>query len=357
MEIVLSRRGGVPVRDQLVAQLELRILSGQLAPGQRLPSVRALARRLEIHPNTVSAAYQDLEAAGRVLLRKGSGVFVRAGGPTALPEAGSLDGMIRLALHAAFRKGYSGVHIRAAVERWLRAVPPERVVVVDPSREMAELLACELRLSIPVGHVAHCSLEDLGRDPGLLAGALALCLPYHVESITRLCPDAAVEVVNLEIQPADRAAILDLPTGSVALVVTHSPTVVPFASILLRSLRGDEVLVEARLLSAVREWTRLLPAADLVFADALAAEAVKRQKPRRFREVRILNDQVVTRLREALTVVVPLAQDPPGAGARMTFARPHPPRDPVASAPHMDETAIVAAPSLSVRPMRRPRVP
>src|SRR6185436_8495738 len=100
-----------------------------------------------------------------------------------------------------------------------------------------------------------------------------------------------VEVVNLEIQPADRAAILDLPAGAMALVVTHSPTVVPFASILLRSLRGDEVLVEARLSSAVREWSRLLPAADLVFADALAAPAVKRHKPRRFREVRILNDQ------------------------------------------------------------------
>jgi GntR family transcriptional regulator len=315
MEMVLSRRGGVPVRDQLVAQLELKILSGHLAPGQRLPSVRALARRLEIHPNTVSAAYQDLEAAGRVQLRKGSGVFVRAGGPTALPDAGSLDGMIRLALHAAFRKGYSGVQIRAAVERWLRAVPPERVVVVDPSREMAELLAHELRLAIP-GHVSHCSLEDLGRDRGLLSGALALCLPYHVEAITRVCPDAAVEVVNLEIQPADRAAILALPTGSVALIVTHSPTVVPFASILLRSLRGDEVLVEARLLAKVREWTRLLSAADLVFADALSAEAVKRQKPRRFREVRILNDQVVTRLREALTVVVPLAEGPARAGAR-----------------------------------------
>jgi DNA-binding transcriptional regulator YhcF (GntR family) len=308
MEIVLSRRGGVPVRDQLVAQLELKILSGQLAPAQRLPSVRALARRLEIHPNTVSAAYQDLEAAGRVRLRKGSGVFVRAGGPTAVPDAGSLDGMIRLALHAAFRKGYSGVHIRAAVERWLRAVPPERVVVVDSSREMAELLAHELRLAIPVSHVAHCSLEDLGREPGLLAGALALCLPYHVLSIAQVCPDAAVEVVNLEVQPADRAAILDLPAGAVVLVVTHSPRVVQFASILLRSLRGDEVLVEAHLLSAVREWGRLLPAADLVFADVLSAESVKRLKPRRLREVRILNDQVVTRLRDALTVVVPFVE-------------------------------------------------
>ena len=62
MDIFVNRRGGVPVRDQLVTQLELKILGGDLARGQRLPSVRALARRLKVHHNTVSAAYQDLLA-------------------------------------------------------------------------------------------------------------------------------------------------------------------------------------------------------------------------------------------------------------------------------------------------------
>lgn len=305
LDIVLSRRGGVSVRDQLVTQLELKILSGHLGPGQRLPSVRALARRLDIHPNTVSAAYQDLESSGRVLLKKGSGVFVRAGGPTAVPEAKSLDGMIRLALHAAFRRGHSGSQIRAAVERWLRAVPPDRVVVIDPAPEMAELVAAELRESLAVAKVAHAALDDLGRNPGALTGALALCLPYHVDAVTRLVPDAAVEILNLEVQSADREAILRLPPGSVVLVVTHSPTVIPFASVFLRSLRGDEILVEARLAKATKEWRRLLPAADLVFADVVAAPAVRRHKPRRFREVRILNGPVVARLKEALNFVVP----------------------------------------------------
>ena len=46
MDIVLNRKGGVPLHDQLLAQLELRILGGSIAPGERLPSVRALARQL-----------------------------------------------------------------------------------------------------------------------------------------------------------------------------------------------------------------------------------------------------------------------------------------------------------------------
>ena len=86
MELILSRRTGIPVRDQLIVQLELRILDGTLAPGQKLPSVRALARRLKIHANTVSAAYRALEASGRVRLRRGSGVYVVERGPLVVHE-------------------------------------------------------------------------------------------------------------------------------------------------------------------------------------------------------------------------------------------------------------------------------
>ena len=304
MDIVLNRRGGVPVKDQLVAQLELKILGGSFVPGERLPSVRALARRLEVHANTVSAAYQDLESAGHVELRRGAGVFVRRGAPAALPEARGLDEMIRLALSAAFRQGHSGVEIKAAVERWLKAAPPERVVVVDPSPEMAELVAHEVRSVLPIP-VAGCGLLDLARKPGLLSGALALTLPYHATAVARHVPGAAVQVIHLEFPQKDREAVRELPPGSTILVVSHSPTVLPFASVLLRTLRGDEVLVETRLAKSPKEWRRLVPAADLVFADALAVGAVKKARPRRLREFRVLTQPALGRLRDVLSAVVP----------------------------------------------------
>src|SRR5438128_2494793 len=72
----ISRPASVPIREQLIAQLTLGILSRQLRPGDRLPSVRDLARRLRIHPNTVSAVYHDLSLRGWVQTRHGSGVFV-----------------------------------------------------------------------------------------------------------------------------------------------------------------------------------------------------------------------------------------------------------------------------------------
>lgn len=307
-DIVLNRQGGVPVRDQLIAQLELRILSGALAPGQRLPSVRALARRLRLHPNTVSAAYRDLEAAGHVLLKRGSGVFVRSGGPCAPEQASRLDDLIRLAIQLAIRKGFDAAQIRRAVERWLAASPPDRIVVVDPAPELAELLVHELRQRLEVP-VASCSLDDLARDRNLLSGALALVLPYHLEAIARLAPGAAVEAVHLQMSDEDRRSILELAPGSIVLAVSHAPTVLPFLTVLLKSLRGDELLVETRLLSQAREWRRVAPAADLVLADALSVQSLGRAvRPRRLREVRAIPPGMLARLREALTFVVPLAE-------------------------------------------------
>ena len=258
MDFVLKRKGGVPLHDQLLAQLELRILSGALAPGQRLPSVRALARRLGLHANTVSSAYRDLQAAGHVELRRGAGVYVRKGSPAALEDARGLDELIRLALSAAFRKGHSGAEIRAAVERWLLAAPPERVVIVDPRRETLELVAHEIRSAIGVP-ASGCTLEELESEPGLASGALFVALPYHASKVVRAAPGAPVETIRVEGSEDDQQAVLSVPAGGTVLLVSGSPILLKIAQGIIGGLRGDELLVEGRLVSRRAEWRRLLP--------------------------------------------------------------------------------------------------
>ena len=299
MDFVLKRKGGVPLHDQLLAQLELRILTGVLAPGQRLPSVRALARRLGLHANTVSSAYRDLETAGHVELRRGAGVYVRAGSPAALEDARGLDELIRLALSAAFRKGHGGAEIRAAVERWLRAAPPERVVIVDPRRETLELMAHELGSALGVP-ASGCTLEELEREPGLTSGALLVALPYHASKVVRAAPGVPVETIRVEGSQDDQKAVLALPTGSTLLLVSGSPILLQIAQAIISGLRGDELLVEAKLVSRRAEWRRVLPAADLVLADALAAGVLREARPRRLRELRLVGERDLARLRKAL---------------------------------------------------------
>src|SRR5580692_5240324 len=83
MRLWLNRTAEVSLREQLTTQIQLGILCRELAPGQRLPSTRELARRFGIHANTASAAYRELESAGWLEFRHGSGVYVRATQPAA----------------------------------------------------------------------------------------------------------------------------------------------------------------------------------------------------------------------------------------------------------------------------------
>src|ERR1700746_2649119 len=95
MRFWISHASEVPIREQLTTQIVLAILSEDLKPGTRLPSTRELARRFRIHANTVSAAYKDLEKAGWLELRQGSGVYIREHSEQKplLPELG-LDRLI-----------------------------------------------------------------------------------------------------------------------------------------------------------------------------------------------------------------------------------------------------------------------
>jgi GntR family transcriptional regulator len=299
VDFVLNRKGGVPLHDQLLAQLEMKILGGALSPGQRLPSVRALARRLGLHANTVSGAYRDLEKAGHVELRRGAGVYVRPGSPASVEDARGLDEVVRLALSAAFRKGFSGAEIRAAVERWLRAAPPERVVIVDPREETLAILVQEVKCSLGVP-ASGCTLEALAREPQLASGALVLAFPYHAAKAARIAAGASIETIHVQPSPENEALIRALPAGAVVLVVSISPIVLKLAEGFTSSLRGDEVLVEARLAARRGDWRRVAGVADVVFADVVAAPEVRRAGPKRLRELRLLGEHDLARVRAAL---------------------------------------------------------
>ena len=73
---------GVPIYLQLVEQVKHAVETGALRPGEQLPGIRPLAEELVINPNTVAKVYRELERAGIVELRQGSGAFVLEGADT-----------------------------------------------------------------------------------------------------------------------------------------------------------------------------------------------------------------------------------------------------------------------------------
>jgi GntR family transcriptional regulator len=87
VQIHISTQDGVPVYLQIVNQVKYLVAAGRLGPGEEMPSVRALAEQLVINPNTVARAYLELERAGLVLKRHGSGTYVSEdGSPLARKE-------------------------------------------------------------------------------------------------------------------------------------------------------------------------------------------------------------------------------------------------------------------------------
>ena len=124
MRITLDRSSPEPLSEQLATAIAERIRRGSLAPGSRLPTVRALAEDLELAPNTVAKAYGALEDKRLVVGRGRRGTFVTdrlprrfTGRELGLGEAA--DAFVR----RGKQLGFGDDDIRRALSRTLREPP------------------------------------------------------------------------------------------------------------------------------------------------------------------------------------------------------------------------------------------
>ena len=76
LDIYISQNEGIPVYLQIINQVKQMVATKRLVADQELPAIRVLAEQLLINPNTVARAYRELESAGWVYKRRGSGTFI-----------------------------------------------------------------------------------------------------------------------------------------------------------------------------------------------------------------------------------------------------------------------------------------
>lgn len=86
IEYRIDRRSGVAAYVQIIQQTKQALRMGLLSPGDRLPTAREVVEATAINPNTVLKAYRELELAGLVEARQGSGTFVKLSLGSAAPE-------------------------------------------------------------------------------------------------------------------------------------------------------------------------------------------------------------------------------------------------------------------------------
>lgn len=279
MRLWFSQHSEVPIYRQLVTQVELAVLSGDLKPGERLPSTRALARRFAIHPNTVSAGYRQLEENGWVESRHGSGVYVReTEAPMATP-AQALEYHISGFFRAMRELGVPSEEVRKRVAEWLQSPPPDHFLLIDPDAKLRQILMAELRAMTTV-NVQECALTECHE---MLAGAVPLCRPSKTPTVREVMP-SGMELLTLPINsaPAWLAPWLAEAPEKLVAVVSHWPGFLDIARTMLLAAGFSAEALEFRDANEAG-WIRGLEQASAVICDSYTAGKAKLpKKPKLF---------------------------------------------------------------------------
>jgi GntR family transcriptional regulator len=273
MRLWFSADSDIPLYQQLVQQVVLAILSGDLRPGDRLPSTRELARRFAIHPNTISAGYRQLEREDWTETRHGSGVYVRDRSIEASTPDQVLDTHIAAFFRAVRELGLPTATVRARVAQWLATPPPDHLLLIDPDPELRRILLTELQAAttMPVREAAL----DTCRKRSVLQGAITLCRPSKTDAVRAALP-MGVELVTLQITSATSWLATRLgpgmpaPHGHLIGVASRWPE---FLSIARTMLAAAGLPNDALLFRDARKtgWQRGLDQASAVLCDAYTA--------------------------------------------------------------------------------------
>jgi GntR family transcriptional regulator len=122
--IRINPQSAEPIFEQIIYQVKWAVALGKMGQGDRLPSVRELAKELAVNPNTVIRAYEALEREGVVVRRQGAGCFLTGKKSTLnLRERQRQMGeLIKRTLTEAFHLGFKADEIRKALEKGLKTL-------------------------------------------------------------------------------------------------------------------------------------------------------------------------------------------------------------------------------------------
>ena len=291
MRIWISKNSEVPIREQLVTQIVLGIVSNDLKEAERLPSTRELARRYDIHANTVSAAYRELARRGWVEFRKGSGVYVRARGDESLDNGLALDQVISRFFRNLREEGYSLGDIQAGVQRSLSTQRPDHFILLEPDPELRSILVAE------VAAATKAKVQGVGPDEMVsTAGAVPLVLYGHMgEYAERVKPETDVLVLH-------SASIVESFRGetkpsreALVAIVSRWPEFLRWARTLLVAAGLDADALSFRD-ARERNWEKGLRSAAFVITDSLMAPRIPAGCP--VKVFRVLAESSLKEIRE-----------------------------------------------------------
>jgi len=273
MQLRISKKSEIPIREQIAEQIIFRIATDELKPGQALPSVRELARRLKIHHNTVSHVYADLVRRTWLARKKGRRLIVSSQDEfTRVTRAQDLDAMINAVIRVAREGGHSLQELRQRVRERLLAQPPDHLLVIDDDPGLRQLLQEEIKKAVR-WPLRGCSREELRMNRGLAVGALPVVAQHYLPEVVSLLPETRPAVsVTYCVADEHLRMIQNLREPSIIALVSVSEIFLKTAQGLLAPiLESRHTLLE--FIWPLKKASDI-GAADLVFCDSITFERV-----------------------------------------------------------------------------------
>ena len=270
MRLWISKNSEVPIREQLVTQIVLGIVSNDLKVAERLPSTRDLARRYDIHANTVSSAYRELARRGWVEFRKGSGVYVRERNDEQIDEHLTLDQLIARFFRNLREEGYSLADIQACIQRSLSLQRPDHFVLLEPDPELRQILVAE------IGAATKVKVKGVGPNEmdGALTGAVPVVLYGHLDKFAdRIKPETDVLVLHSASVVERMRGQTRPPSDALVAVVSRWPEFLKWTRTMLVAAGLDPDALSFRD-ARERSWEKGLRSAAFVITDSLMAPRI-----------------------------------------------------------------------------------
>ncbi len=273
----------IPASKQIFDQIKFAIASRQYPPGHRLPSTRQLGAMTGLHRNTINKIYQQLEASGLVESQAGSGIYVKARERESRiprPSITEADFLVQKSLDDLLSLGCTLTQARelllAEIDWRLRCSAKVLVTVSERDLGAGELIVAEVEehLGIPVQLV---SLEQLDRVLEESNSATVVTSCYFLQEAEAIASPKSVPVIPIDIRDykQELAIIKKLPPNSCLGLVSLSFGILGVAEIIVRSLRGEDILVITAQARNTYKLKALVRAAHTIICDRASYPLVK----------------------------------------------------------------------------------
>ncbi|MBI4481902.1 MAG: GntR family transcriptional regulator [Acidobacteria bacterium] len=289
IQFTLDKNCGMPFHEQLKSQLISCLYMGKLKEGDRLPSIREMAKDLGINYKTVHKIFRKLEEEAYLEVRRGSGVFIRkqhAGEFRALRQQAILK-LIKDSLDRARRIGLSEAKFIGLLNTYVHGDHLKRLTcaVVDHEEE-AVIFSAELakRLGVRTIPVSLTDCEQNGRSVAdkLKEANYLLTTSWHLNEVKALADRYKKKVLEIKPNPEIYKEILEVVRNKNAGIVVQDPHTMHASTEVFMQIFYPST-AKKFFITAIDDTERLeelIREADIIYVSPLCWDAMRKLTPR-----------------------------------------------------------------------------